>query len=133
MGISSGLIQKAVEVKLSEVSDQIETKTVKMKEIFSRRLENNIARVEALPRLIGHPLYKAKMSAAAAFEKRLCCKLLHIATAIEKRVDSAPDNAIYQVGQRAVDQIRLKVDINYGKDQATQAFRDLVDRGTLEL
>ncbi len=126
MSISSGLIQKAVEAKLSEVSDQIETKTAKMKEIFSRRLENNMARIDALPRVLGDQLRKAKQS-VTAIEKRLGSKIQHIAMSIRKQADDAPD-ALYQAGHRAVHKIMMNVDSDYRNEETAHAVAIHIDR-----
>jgi hypothetical protein len=126
MSISSGLIQKAVEAKLSAVSDQIGEKTATVKEIFSRRLENNMARIDALPSVLGLQLRKAKQS-VAAIEKRLGSKIQHIAGSIRKQADDAPD-ALYQAGHRAVHKIRMNVDSEYRNEETAHALVNHIDR-----
>lgn len=70
MDISTGLIQKAVSAAVAATGDRIEEHASKAREVFSRRVENKIARLEALPKIVGGLFEKTK-KAASTVEKRL--------------------------------------------------------------
>ncbi len=126
MSVSSATIQKVVTATLSAAGSRIEENSSKIRQVFSRHLENKMAHIEALPNMIGKLMEKTKQSASVV-EKRIGSKLQHIAAGIKKQA-SAGSDTIAQTAGAAVHEIKMRVDDEYRSDVIREEFLTKFDK-----
>ncbi len=126
MSVSSAMIQKVVTATLSAAGSRIEENAAKIREVFSRHMENKMARIDALPATIGKLIEKTKQSASVV-EKRIGSKLQHIAAGIKKQA-AAGSETIAQTAGAAVHEIKMRVDEEYRSDVIREEFLTKFDK-----